>query len=1075
MTNCKILIPMNSSSLSRCGSVEMVLGRDAALEPLKDAWDRNPQFSAQLLEALDDSNDEETREVSFTREACRTDSLYKVYFDHINAGRLQFAIFFLGALCLCESALHALNASWALFSVLILVCFALVGTALGYEGNPQFLSGILIVCSAVFVFCAPTHLHSSVTILVIFLTYTLLPLPLFPTLGAALFVSLTGLAIHFFAFNAVNDFVADALLFLGCNVVGFFAYYPTELLQRKTFRETRKCVEMRMLLCREYNKQEQVLLSVLPKHIAYEVKKDMDGQGDEDRMFHKIYIRKHEHISILFADICGFTNLASECSAEDLVKLLNELFARFDRLAFHNHCMRIKILGDCYYCVSGLPEYRSDHAVCAVQMGIEMIEAIKLVRDVTSTNVNMRVGIHSGKAHCGVLGLKKWQFDVWSDDVTLANHMESGGLPGRVHITKATLDALNGAFQVEPGNGRERSKYLAEHNVDTYLIVENDSQEVIPHQQGVRQKEDKGLRTMGVSTGGSGLKRVQSIKRGMEAEPLDKVVENYLMQGIQAINKATWRKQYCKGLTLRFRQDIVENKFSQQKESSIVVQVGCYLLIFVLCATVFVIGNMGSLLLFGTIAVAGGALFILILYSAATTIAEFRNRNRKSAIKHKKRDVAYCVRIFLIYFLILTAHFFLIYIITPTFNENCSFSCNSNGSTLSSNCHGTPPRVHTELIFDTNLLLLISTCVFLALLTPTKVIIVLIVCAVGLVFVWTHSSFPQLANRQFQLWNESAAMANLYAVGTTQNISFPLTLHQKLELFCESTRFHDDFRIPLTVLVIFTVVLIVMQSRRSEMISRYDFIWKLQALDEQLEMKKRHAQNRQVLENVLPWHVVEQFLCDKGKNDLYNEALPNVCIMFATITEFNKFYMELDGNNEGVECLRLLNEIISDFDQLLDASEFKCIDKIKTISTTYMAASGLTGKVEGDGNVVAVGNFAKKLLKTIRHINEHSFNNFNLRIGINMGPVVAGVIGVRKPHYDIWGNSVNVASRMDSSGVAGKIQVTEEIKTILEKRGFEFECRGEINVKGKGLMRTYFMKLDDDDESIRTNSGDDMF
>ncbi|VDM98932.1 unnamed protein product [Thelazia callipaeda] len=85
---------------------------------------------------------------------------------------------------------------------------------------------------------------------------------------------------------------------------------------------------------------------------------------------------------------------------------------------------------------------------------------------------------------------------------------------------------------------------------------------------------------------------------------------------------------------------------------------------------------------------------------------------------------------------------------------------------------------------------------------------------------------------------------------------------------------------------------------------------------------------------------------------------------------------------------------------------------------------------------------------------------------INVGPVVAGVIGIKKPHYDIWGNSVNVASRMDSSGIAGKIQVTEETKNILEKEGFEFECRGVIKVKGKGDMKTYFIKVSEEDLNI---------
>ena len=179
--------------------------------------------------------------------------------------------------------------------------------------------------------------------------------------------------------------VADLFFNFFCSIFGLYMTFLLEIAIRRAFMNHRSCVESTFKLELEQEQQEQLLNSCFPRHLIDDVRNDIRATISKIarqetiplRPFNKLYVKKYKNVSILYADIVNSMILTASLSANDLVETLNELFGRFDESAEKNHCLRIKLLGDCYYCVSGLPDYDENHAINCVRMGLDMIKIIR--------------------------------------------------------------------------------------------------------------------------------------------------------------------------------------------------------------------------------------------------------------------------------------------------------------------------------------------------------------------------------------------------------------------------------------------------------------------------------------------------------------------------------------------------------------------------------------------------------------------------------------------------------------------------------------------------------------------------
>lgn len=209
-------------------------------------------------------------------------------------------------------------------------------------------------------------------------------------------------------------------------------------------------------LDRAHQRSEELLLNILPPSIARRLK--LSGGTIADGF---------AEVSVLFADIVGFTRMSSRLPPERIVGMLNELFCKFDDVAGRLGLEKIKTIGDCYMVAGGLPEPRADHAEAVAEMAFAMLDIVAEMAARTGEPLSVRIGIHSGPVVAGVIGKRKFIYDLWGDTVNIASRMESHGLPGAIQLSDAARRLLDGKYRVRP---RGSIEVKGKGEMETWLL-----------------------------------------------------------------------------------------------------------------------------------------------------------------------------------------------------------------------------------------------------------------------------------------------------------------------------------------------------------------------------------------------------------------------------------------------------------------------------------------------------------------------------------------------------------------------------------------------------------------------------
>ncbi|OQR75498.1 adenylate cyclase type 9-like, partial [Tropilaelaps mercedesae] len=1201
----------------------------------------NPRFDSKVLE-------EQFRQSSFTQteQHFRYALLYIILsalvyalstclvgrdtWPQVSAACLILALFSFGFLMftLFRNAVYRRNAPILAMATLWLVAgfslaiFALPRSPFEVEENHSVAVGSFSTCLSV-----------------LMLSYTLVgPLPVYMICVFGVLYSTTFEIMSWLVLNRVNNgtiLAVRVLLQLSIHILGIKIRLLAETSMRNTFYKVGQSLLVKRELELEKQLKEKMIHSVMPPSVAQWLMKNT-AEDDEDQQqsadsalvratqitdgtlhqlqqvrssnqltFRPFNMHRMENVSILFADIVGFTSMSSNKTAHQLVGLLNDLFGRFDFLCQKNGCEKISTLGDCYYCVSGCPEPRPDHAKCCVEMGLSMITAIREFDEDSGESVNMRVGVHTGTVLCGIVGTKRFKFDVWSNDVKYANRMESTGRPGKVHVSEVTHELLLDQYLFdevqqtrEEKEKKEKKTYFIRHRTSRHswprfqtpmlarlgpqLSVDATAENSRQGNQQVAETNDAGVNNSGALITMKASCPPLSEEVNSDENNEDWVAEEVVFQQNLAqplaghhpsnnpINNQNDTHHPVVGGAADIQLSFVDgggpivvqgpprrhsslSTLYSRKDSGIVTARSSIQLESVQSAAEWNVDRRGRTSTStgrssGVSSIRGYSIF------GEDPALSFRQQIRKQSdlqmirciqqdcadaelfvhppvynlslfflddfIERGYRDrllgrelcptlasptftVYLCTAVALIfYFVSLITCFMLFPTPNAIFLSFCFFASfvhiaiamvclreilATRGNWKAYDCFtGTFRRVssftdtilHRDSGFRTNSLILAIS--YLMKWTPLHVVGLFLLCVPVLAVFsnfacdtlfssWQAGDGFCLLSFAFLLHFTNFSQVNFWLRSLLATVAGTALVILIGGVFCESSHCTETSRRSylcrdsgniiwnILVHVVLTSILVWLLNREFETSLRLSFHggWLASQNQERMQVLKRQAD--WLLHNIIPRHVVEQLKTTSRYSENHREA----GILFASIVNFHELYDE--SYEGGKECLRVLNELVGDFDELLSKPQFRNVTKIKTIGATFMAASGLNPKLRRENphpftHLFELIDFALAMQKVIEDFNSNLLEfKFILRIGYAHGDITAGVIGTTKLYYDIWGDAVNTASRMDSYGMPARIQVPEHCLPVLSEM-YTFRGRGSMYIKGKDNMNVYLLE-----------------